>query len=681
MNPEAVREQLQRIVGSPGFIHSERLRRFLTHCVEGALNRRLEDLKEYTIGVTAFDRPKDYNPSEDPIVRVEARRLRAKLDEYYQKQGASDPVVIQLPKGGYLPVFEFRAPPAGKRTRLRWIAGAAAALCLAAAAAWWFEMRRAAPVQLALSRATFDRGLTTDPALSVDGSLLAYASDRASHGGLDIWVQPIGKAGVSGVPRPVTNDEIDDSQPAISPDGSLLAFRSERQPPGVYVLPVAGGEPRLLAPDGRNPRFSPDGRSIVYWVGSPGGDSLPPAGRTYVMPASGGAGRMLAGNLVSTACPAWSPDGRSVLIEAMERPGDALDLWRVSLDGGRVARTGVAAVLDEAQLKLETRECSVAWPKDGSLVLSASSGDTENLWRLPVSRDAAPRGRLVRLTLGSADEGLPSVDSAGTIAFVSRTQSLNVWRMPVDRPDQLSRITQGGADITFPDVEGTRLAYLSKKSGPADLWLKDLHSGTEMQVTNSPVEPRYPRLCPDRSVVYSDGPNAFAATERAPGSRLLCNGCARVWQCNDEALFYLPAGAAHPNPVYQFRLPGGPGTPLLLSPQYDLANAQKSVDGWVAFHAITGAARRQIFVARYHAGQTIPSEEWIAATDGTNTDRNAVWNERADTLYFLSERCGFRCIWSQRLDLKTKRPIGGRPPSDISIPRARGFPASAMRGP
>src|SRR5690348_8836109 len=99
----AIREQLGRILISPGFVHSERLRRFLTHCVEATLCERPEDLKEYVIGVAVFDRPAHYNPAEDPIVRVEARRLRKKLDEYYATPGTKDAVVIRLPKGAYLP--------------------------------------------------------------------------------------------------------------------------------------------------------------------------------------------------------------------------------------------------------------------------------------------------------------------------------------------------------------------------------------------------------------------------------------------------------------------------------------------------------------------------------------------------------------------------------------------------
>src|SRR5205085_4909784 len=91
---------------------------------------------------------------------------------------------------------------------------------------------------------------------------------------------------------------------------------------------------------------------------------------------------------------------------------------------------------------------------------------------------------------------------------------------------------------------------------------------------------------------------------------------------------------------------------------HDLANAQKSPDGWLAFHAITGTTQRQIFVAPWHAGTTVAQDEWIPITDGSQLDRSAVWNEKADTLYFLSERCGFRCIWSQRLDPATKKPVG-----------------------
>jgi serine/threonine-protein kinase len=103
---EAVSEQLGRILASRGFRLSERMQRFLTYCVEAA--QRGEAPKEYAVGTAVFDRKPDFDPRVDPIVRVEARRLRAKLEEYYSDSGANDEIVIELPKGGYIPVLRRR---------------------------------------------------------------------------------------------------------------------------------------------------------------------------------------------------------------------------------------------------------------------------------------------------------------------------------------------------------------------------------------------------------------------------------------------------------------------------------------------------------------------------------------------------------------------------------------------
>jgi serine/threonine-protein kinase len=99
MNEEAVRAQLGRILASPQFAHSERLSRFLRLVVESAYKG--DALKEYRVGVEVFDRGRDFDPRTDPIVRVQAAKLRSKLLEYYSAGGASDPFVIAVPKGGY----------------------------------------------------------------------------------------------------------------------------------------------------------------------------------------------------------------------------------------------------------------------------------------------------------------------------------------------------------------------------------------------------------------------------------------------------------------------------------------------------------------------------------------------------------------------------------------------------
>jgi adenylate cyclase len=106
----AVSEQLARIVNSPRFISSARLCRFLTHIVNRILHGDLDSLKEFSIAVEVFDRASDYDPNIDAIVRVEARRLRAKLKEYYEGPGRNDPVLIGLRPGRYVPIFRWLDP-------------------------------------------------------------------------------------------------------------------------------------------------------------------------------------------------------------------------------------------------------------------------------------------------------------------------------------------------------------------------------------------------------------------------------------------------------------------------------------------------------------------------------------------------------------------------------------------
>jgi adenylate cyclase len=102
---DAVHQQLHRLVKSRIFARSKELCRFLQFAVEQKLRNRSVRLKEYLIGVTVFDRGETFNPGTDPIVRVQARRLRSKLSLYYDTEGRGDAVLIELPCGGYVPVF------------------------------------------------------------------------------------------------------------------------------------------------------------------------------------------------------------------------------------------------------------------------------------------------------------------------------------------------------------------------------------------------------------------------------------------------------------------------------------------------------------------------------------------------------------------------------------------------
>ena len=112
------KQQLDRILGSKTFSQVERLKRFLRFIVLEALDGRGGDLKEYVIGVEVFGKEPSFDPRTDPIVRVQARRLRSRLTRYYREEGQSDEQIIDLPKGGYAPVFRTRESAAALRPSL-----------------------------------------------------------------------------------------------------------------------------------------------------------------------------------------------------------------------------------------------------------------------------------------------------------------------------------------------------------------------------------------------------------------------------------------------------------------------------------------------------------------------------------------------------------------------------------
>jgi len=108
-----IRGQLDLILRSRAFIQSHRIRRFLQFVVEESLLGQPHRLKEYLIGLEVFDRREAFDPRVDSIVRVEARRLRYKLEEYYRTEGREDTVRIILRKGSYVPIFEYRSSANG----------------------------------------------------------------------------------------------------------------------------------------------------------------------------------------------------------------------------------------------------------------------------------------------------------------------------------------------------------------------------------------------------------------------------------------------------------------------------------------------------------------------------------------------------------------------------------------
>jgi TolB-like protein/Tfp pilus assembly protein PilF len=150
-----VRTQLQKILSSPGFVRNDRLSKFLRFVVERHLEGKAVELKESLVGIEVFGRRPGFDPRHDSVVRTEAAKLRVRLYEYYAGEGATDPVVIELPKGGYSPVFrepEERAP-ADHKKRLsapQLIVALSGFALVLAASSWWWVQHKTAPVPIAV---------------------------------------------------------------------------------------------------------------------------------------------------------------------------------------------------------------------------------------------------------------------------------------------------------------------------------------------------------------------------------------------------------------------------------------------------------------------------------------------------------------------------------------------------
>jgi TolB-like protein len=154
---QPARRQLERVLASPGFARNERMSRFLRFVVEQHLAGKDNELKESVIAVEVFGRRPDHDLTRDSVVRTEAGRLRARLREYYAGEGKGDPLVIELPKGGYVPVLLRPANAAATshheqkpRARL-WLTLALLGIIAALGGeAWWRFMRSTQPIGIAV---------------------------------------------------------------------------------------------------------------------------------------------------------------------------------------------------------------------------------------------------------------------------------------------------------------------------------------------------------------------------------------------------------------------------------------------------------------------------------------------------------------------------------------------------
>ena len=553
---------------------------------------------------------------------------------------------------------------------------AVAALVLAASlsAAWWFG----APIrnnEVVLQQITRDRGLSMDPALSPNGDLVAYASDRDATNS-NIWLQQLAPGGTA---VQLTHEHADATQPAFSPDGAQIVYRSEGDGGGINVIATVGGEPRRIAERGRNPRFSPDGQWIAYWIGVESGDD-DQSGQVFFIPAKGGAPRQVGANMPPGGNPIWAPDSARLLVYANPRPtsgsaGDA-DWWVAPLNG-QARKTGSFQVLRNQGFAMQFASSyprATAW-LGTELIFSAQKGDTRNVWRVPFgSSDAAIEGTAERLTAGTTSEISASFLPSGLLAFTSLQQNAAIWAIGIDGQEgtTLTRLTNGETSEVSPSVssDGRYLGYTART--PAEqAWIKDLRTGKSNPVVEGPGRSWRPVLSADGSrIAFNiDTPDArgiFVKARDGATTKQVRSEPAWIFEWTPDKRSVLFMLKTPRSKIQRVDADTGQTGEFLSKPGSGLYQPKFSPDGkWLVVEEVTGIAPRRssrIQVVPLRNGQPEAPTKWIAVTGDSGWADKPRWSSDGNGIVFLSDQDGFQCLWTQRLRPTTKEPIGNPKP-------------------
>jgi Tol biopolymer transport system component len=630
----AVRAELDRILASEVFSRAQHLRRFLTFVVEQQLAGQGPSLKEAVLAHELYGKGLDFDGGADPVVRVDARRLRDKLREYYQ--GRSDPVVISLPKGSYVPVFEANsaspiyaappvAPPEPNETRHggaalgrvadrglspgRIAVGAVAvAAAVIAVALVWRALPRPAgtPAQL-LPLASYP-GLEGPPALSPDGSLVAFAwSGHAEAGPTDIYV----KAVESEALRHLTQTPASETSPAWSPDGLSIAFVRDGQ--GVFTMSQLGGAERQVSATGTHVAWGGDSKSVlirdgerntgpfgIYQVSldtlerrrltqAPVGDGdwrfeVSPDGSTlafiryekrgiadlYVVPMEGGVPRRLSNWSAAIYGLSWTPDGREIVYDVDQPP--ASRLWRIDANSATPARGSPIADIPAA-----VRSPSISRPTSGQPARLAFQTITRDVDLQLMDLDA----RLVNDTIESQPfwnstriEGSarfsPDSNRIAVASFRSGAQEIWVAGRDGTGLQQVTTLGAVGLLVGGWSPDGSQIAFEAAIDGNTDVYVVGRDGGRVRRLTTEPSIDGIPSWSGDGQWIYFASTRAGKAADvwrvTANGGQaiqLTRNGGFEPQESPDGAhVFYLdrpPAGIAVGGTARLMRLPVGGG--------------------------------------------------------------------------------------------------------------------------
>ena len=561
---------------------------------------------------------------------------------------------------------------------------AAAAICACAAlvlgAAWWRVRAQLAssPVLGEFHQLTAVGGLTGYPTISQDGNQVAYASDRFGQGDLDIYVQPTD--GTDAVR--VTESRSNDSEPDFTPKGDYVVYRSEKAGGGLYLTPSNMPRERPLAPQGRTPRVSPDGKLVLFWKGQLGGGIYPNMVSIWTVPVLSGPPTRVVTGLAAEAYPVWSPKGDRILFLARENAQERrehVDWWVAGRDGKGARRTGAREVLEKAHLRPPWNSYWVvpsAWvPGRNVILFAARQRDSTSIWEVPVDDEGMVTGEPRRMSAGTLIESSPaaSVPSQGfRFVYAAQTVTTSVWRVNLDHEGRAAGpaepLITGYLNVSSPSLswDGRKLAYQSLENVMQVIHLVDLKSGEQqiLLAVRTPQDPR-PILSGDGEVLaYSDtdaGLNRTNLYRIAAGvTEQICLDCSAPTSVSFDGREVLFEAAREPEQVYRWNGQKELRPVLRVAGTAPRQYAGRlSPDGrWLLFEgANAGSPDRRIYMAPVRKEGTVAPDEIVELTKGP-TDREAAWSPDGQKVYYLSNRDGFGCIWGLKLSSNPVKVLG-----------------------
>jgi Tol biopolymer transport system component/serine/threonine protein kinase len=400
---------------------------------------------------------------------------------------------------------------ASKRKPLVWLA-AALALVAVAGFVWWrsrssTEDRMADWAEAKFEELTEFAGTKTYPTLSADGQYIVYA--RRVNGQFDLFRQRVGGSNLQNL---TPNHPGEDSDPSFSPDGNLIAFRAERAPnDGVYVIGATGENERLVASDGFNPSWSPEGTEIIYSTqrGSNVFQRVGIGGEIWAVNWQSGARRRIAAG-PDAVQPRWSPNGHRIAYWGL-RNASQRDIFTIPATGGEPV-----SVTDDA-----AEDFSPTWSHDGRwLYFSSNRSGRLSLWRVRIDeRTGQPQGAPQPLSVPSPYSVFLTVSRDGKrMAYASRLVRTNIRRVPFDpvtgavtgAPEWVTQLTRRATNHDI-SPDGKQVAFFSFGDPQFDIFVASIGGAETRQLTNDRFRDRAPRWSSDgqRLAFFSDRSGKF----------------------------------------------------------------------------------------------------------------------------------------------------------------------------